>query len=363
MKKVGILTFHNAMSYGAVLQAYALQRTLTKEKCVTEIINYMNEDIYNAHVRILPKTKNWKFNLKMLIMGRRRYLWRKKLQGFRKDNLVESSELTQNELKKNGERYDLVIAGSDQVFNDICAGFDGTYFLDFVPDEKKYTYAASFGFKEIPTPLIQEYGKRLAGFQRLSIREESGCQIISNLLNRNAECHIDPTFLLSSDEWNDITTAPQYTKPYILVFSVLKPVHMIEYALKLGREKGLRVLYLENYRFPKKKGLHYIGPVSPADFIGLIKNAEYIVTNSFHGMAFSIIYEKKFIVELNTNVSRNYRCADLLNKLGITGNELLDGKIDLDKVNYNWRYVNTVIDQEREKSKKYLREIIGKKDK
>lgn len=357
MKKIGILTFHNAMSYGAVLQAYALQQSLHKVGAESEFVNYMCMDIYNAHVRILPKTRNWKFNLKMLLMGRKRYKWRCLLENFRKQYLMESKKVDKSELNTIGETYSKIVAGSDQVFNDVCTGFDKTYFLDFVPDEKKYTYAASFGVNTLPEELHEAYHERLKGFQRLSIREESGCKIVKEIVDTVPECHIDPTFLLAKEEWDKIVTAPKRKKPYILVFSVLKPVHMIDYALELGKEKQLEVLYLENYAFPKKKGLHYIGPVAPDEFIGLIKNAEYIVTNSFHGMAFSIIYRKNFIVELNTSASRNYRCADLLAKLGIKSNELVDGEVKLRSIQYNWDNVTSVVEQEREKSLRYLKEI------
>ena len=357
MKKIGILTFHNAMSYGAVLQAYALQQSLHKVGAESEFVNYMCMDIYNAHVRIFPKTSNWKFNLKMLLMGRKRYKWRRLLENFRKNHLIESRSVSKSELSTIGETYRKIVAGSDQVFNDVCTGFDETYFLDFVSDEKKYTYAASFGVNALPKELQEEYHERLKGFQRLSIREESGCEIVKEIVDTVPECHIDPTFLLSEKEWDRIVITPKRKKPYILVFSVLKPVHMIDYALELGREKNLEVLYLENYAFPKKKGLHYIGPVEPNEFIGLIKNAEYVVTNSFHGMAFSIIYKKNFIVELNTSASRNHRCADLLVKLGIKNNELVNGKIEMENIQYNWDNVEQVVEQEREKSLHYIEEI------
>lgn len=358
MKKIGIMTFHNAMSYGAVLQAYALQTTLHNIGGEAEIIDYVCEDIYNAHVRILPKTKNWKFNVKMLLMGRKRYQWREHLKVFREKYLVMSRPVNKDTVKNLAKDYEKFVAGSDQVFNTVCTGVDRTYFLDFVPDEKKYTYAASFGVDTLKNEDKKEYEKYLKGFQKFSIRENTGCQIINDLLNRDAECNIDPTFLLQQEEWDKVVIEPKKRKPYILMFSVLKPLSMIDYALNLGKEKGLDVLYLENYTFPKKKGLKYIGPVNPAEFIGLIKNAEYVVTNSFHGMAFSIIYKKNFIVELNTQNSRNYRCEDLLKKLGIKNNELIDGHISLEEINYNWNHVQEVVQSEREKSIMYLKSII-----
>ena len=358
MKKIGILTFHNAMSYGAVLQAYALQTMVHSLGQESEIIDYMCEDIYNAHVRIIPKTKNLKFNLKMTLMGRKRYQWRSLLRKFRKECLVESRYVTKEELEKLGKEYQMIIAGSDQVFNDVCTKFDATYFLNFVPDEKKYTYAASFGMNRIPTDLREEYTRRLEGFQELSIREQTGCEIVRDLLHREASCNIDPSFLLKANEWDQIERHRE-RKPYIFVFTVLKPLGLIDYALELGKKKNLDVLYLENYAFPKRKGLKYIGPVSPREFIGLIKNAQYVVTNSFHGMAFSIIYHKRFMVELNTAASRNIRCEELLDKLGIQNNDLSDKHMDIDQIEYCWDHVDEVVEQERTKSKAYLTQIMS----
>lgn len=358
MKKIGIVTFHNAMSYGAVLQSYALQQQVLKLGSECEIVNYMCEDIYNAHVRILPKTKNIKFNIKMLMMGRKRYLWRKYLREFRKRYLNESAHVEKGDLVKQGENYDRLIAGSDQVFNDVCTKFDGTYFLDFVPDEKKYTYAASFGFSSIPENLKEQYKERLSKFCALSIREKSGCNMVNELLDKEALCHIDPTFLLRSNEWDNIVTTKK-RKPYILVFSVLKPLKLVDYAIELGKKKNLDVLYLENWAFPPKKGLKYIDPVAPDEFIGLIKGAEYVITNSFHGMAFSIIYHKKFGIELDTTASRNVRSEDLLRKVGLLDTEIIDGNLDIDKLNPDWNYVDNVLENERKKSVEYLDSVCN----
>ena len=351
-----MLTFHNAMSYGAVLQAYGLEKTIEDLGFDPEIINYMCEDIYNAHVRIIPKTKNIKFNIKMMLMGRKRFIWRNKLRGFRNQYLIESNPVKAKDLEELGNKYDVVISGSDQVFNDVCTKFDPVYFLNFVNDDKKYSYAASFGFTEIPKELKNQYKERLQGFQELSVREESGCKIVKELLGKDAKCHIDPTFLLKVSDWDRIETHDD-RKPYILVFNVLKPRHLLDYAVKLGEAKGLDVLYLENYAFPPRKGVKYIGPVGPDGFVGLIKNAEYVITNSFHGMAFSIIYQKKFAMELDTSGSRNIRSEGLLKKLGLINTEIIDGELDIDSIKYDWDYANHVIEEERIKARSYLKGI------
>ncbi len=354
MKKVGIVTFHNAMSYGAVLQSYALQQNIIKLGCDCEIINYMCDHIYDHYVRILPKTKNIKFNIKMSLQGRKRYLWRKYLRAFRKKYLIESESVRREDLAKLGQKYDVVFSGSDQVFSNGCTDFDPTYFLDFLPDEKKYSYAASFGFSKMPDDLKDEYKKRLESFQTLSIREESGREIIKEILpEKETICNIDPTFLLSKEDWNKVVTYKK-RKPYILVFSVMKPLKLIDYAVKLGQEKGLEVIYLENWIFPQKKGLKYLNLLGPSEFLGLIKNAEYVMTNSFHGMAFSIIFHKKFGMELDTSGKRNIRSEGLLRKVGLLDIEIKDGKLDIDSVKFDWDHVDAVIEEERKKSLEYL---------
>ena len=172
----------------------------------------------------------------MMMLSRRKYL-----RTFRHEFITESEKADRNNLVDIGKKYDIVVAGSDQVFNDVCTKFDETYFLDFVPDKKKYSYAASFGFKELPKEREEDYKRRLEGFQQLSIREESGCDIVRNLLGRESLCNIDPTFLLNRNEWEKIVVSKE-RKPYILVFSVLKPLKLVDYAIELGREKNFDVL-------------------------------------------------------------------------------------------------------------------------
>lgn len=360
MKKIGILTFHNAMSYGAVLQSYALQQTIKKMGYDCEIINYMCDYIYNTYVKVFPKTKNIKFNIKMSLQGRKRFLWRKYLRQFRHDYLTESVEVKKKDLRKLGENYDVVFSGSDQVFNDACTNSDETYFLDFLPDEKKYTYAASFGFSKMPEESKEKYRKRISSFQELSIREESGCRMVKELVNgKEPICHIDPTFLLEQSEWDKVVKYKK-RKPYILVFTVMKPLKLVDYAIKLGQEKNLDVLYLENWCFPPKKGLNYVSYGSPSEFLGLIKNAEYVLTNSFHGMAFSIIFHKKLGMELDTSGRRNIRSEDLLRKVGLLDTEIKNGVLDIDSVKMDWNHVDEVIQGERKRSLEYLGGVCKK---
>lgn len=144
-----------------------------------------------------------------------------------------------------------------------------------------------------------------------------------------------------------------YDHPYIFLFNVLKPKQMIQYAVNLGKEKGLPVYYLNNKHLPIK-GLKYAKPVGADGFVSLIKNAEYVVTNSFHGAAFSVIYHKKLIVEHETERNRNIRSEELLNMLGLKNREIGSGLITLPDGEIDWNYVDDVLSEHRSKSKEYL---------
>lgn len=159
--------------------------------------------------------------------------------------------------------------------------------------------------------------------------------------------------LLDSNEWDKIVGERLIEDKYIFVFSVLKPKKMIEYAVKLGKEKNLPVYYLNDKHLPIK-GIKYVKPVAADGFVNLIKNAEYVVTNSFHGSAFSIIYHKNLVMELDTETKRNIRSEELLKQLSITNREIADTlTVEPDKT-IDWDKVDDVLNQSRAKAKEYL---------
>ncbi len=357
--KVGIITFHKAISYGAVLQAYALQNFLYKVGIDNEIIDYKCEYMINKYQKTFRRTS------KNLLKD---FLWsiktapgvkkgKKNTEIFANKFLKMSKPYTKDNISEATYDYRAFITGSDQVWSPTCVGFDPAYFLTFAKPEQKYSYAASIAVKKYPENLKGEFTKRISDFQGYSVREKSGAEIVKALTGKNARVNIDPTLLLSSQEWDKIAS-DEKKEPYIFLFNVLKPNKLIDYAISLAEKKGLKILYLNNRRPVNHNLIEYLSPVTADKFISLIKNAEYVCTNSFHGNAFSVIYGKKFVVETETAASTNIRSQELLEYLGLSDRILssthtpdIDAEYDLDSV-------QKLLDEERKKSAEYLSALV-----
>lgn len=361
-KKAGIVTFHNALSYGAVLQSYALQQFLFKNKIDNEIVDYKCEYMDKRYKSLIHTVKGHRLKsfIGSLIKLKNKRKSLKLSEIFRKKYLVMSKNITRDKIHSIADDYSFFIAGSDQVWSPDCVGFDKTYFLDFAKSSQKYSYAASFGTSKIPEDKVDEYKRLLCDFNSYSVREESGKEIINSLLNKEAQVNIDPTLLLTPEEWDKLTTEINIKEPYIFLFNVLKPKQMIDYAIKLSKEKNMPVYYLNDKHIPIK-GIKYIEPVSADKFVSLIKNAEYVVTNSFHGSVFSILYHKKLIMELDTATKRNTRSEELLKLLGIENAEINTKGFD-PEAKTDWNKVDYIIEQQRQLSHSYLSGIIKERN-
>lgn len=355
-KKIGILTFHRALSYGAMLQAYALQNFMFELGIENEIIDY------NCKYMIEHYQKNFRKTNSNIVRG---FLWNlMTLKGIKKErktrdefvqrNLVLSKSYNADNISNVCDKYSAFITGSDQVWSPICVGFDSVYFLTFAKPWQKYSYSASIATKSIPENLKTEYKNRLMDFQAYSLREQSGAEIVQDLTGKDAFVNIDPTLLLTRERWDKLAKSV-FNEPYIFLFTIHKPVNLINYALELGKKTGLKVVYLNKLKV--HKGVEYMDPVTADKFIGLIKNATYVCTNSFHGTAFSVIYHKNFVVETDTCKSKNIRSEEFLNNLGLEKRIMsTESKPDILE-NSDWDFVDKKLAEERKKAKNYLLSI------
>ena len=357
-KKIGILTFHRALSYGAMLQAYALQNFMLSLGIDNEIVDYNCKYMVDHYQKNFRKTygnpiKGLGWNL-LTLSGIKKE--RKTRDAFVRKHLVLSKSYTADDISCAKDDYSAFITGSDQVFSPTCVGFDPVYFLTFAKPQQKFSYAASIATKTIPENIKDEFKNRIKDFSMYSLREQSGADIIKELTGRDAFVNIDPTLLLSRENWDKLATSV-LNEPYIFLFTVHKPKNLINYALQLSKKTGLKVIYLNKLKSIKDKNLQYMDPVTADKFVGLIKNASYVCTNSFHATAFSVIYHKKFMVETETCKGKNIRSEELLTHLGlhnciVSTNDKSDINAESD-----WGYVEEKLQQEREKSKNYLLSI------
>ena len=361
--KIAIITFHRALNYGAVLQAWALQTAISQLGCDVQILDYRNEwmESYSGIFNTFGKEKTVKTVLSAIrntpIRFKRVYKYRK----FIKKYLFLSKRLFQKDLHNIENHFDTFITGSDQVWNDFLTNFDEAYFLSFVKDkEKKFSYAASFGFSEFPNKLKNEYKYRLRSFNKISVREDRGIYLVKEACSKDATLCVDPTLLLEKSQWKSLLHSV-HRKKYLLVYSLNPIVHLMDYADFLAEKQDLQICYICNewkniwdYR-GNKRVRHIVAP-SPRDFISLINNAEYVLTNSFHGTVFSLIFHTKFYSETDYIIKKNDRINSLLSNIGLKSRiitkELPDTKDDI-----NWTQVDIEIEHLKRQSLVYLKEI------
>lgn len=348
--RVGIITFSKAINYGAVLQTFALQRNIEKLGVSCEIINYENT--------LRAKNPNATTTLKSLIIELSQV---PKKIGFKQfwKKMKFTEKYDHNTIVKANLLFDCFICGSDQVFNYKLIKDDYNYMLAFVTDPaKKNSYAASFGLKSIDSEHVQKYKKLLSDFRHLSVRETQGSSIVKELLDRECDVVLDPVFLLSPDEWNMLVPNKICTKKYILVYQFSRSDKLSGMVELLAKNNNLEVVVI-NASFHKNFGkAEYLYGVSPQEFIGLIRNAEFVVTNSFHGVAFSIIFQKQFLVSVADGLKDvASRIESLLNVFGIY-NRLTDGIVfDTNPIDYSAVQKTMLI--ERERSLQYLAAVIS----
>lgn len=356
-KEIGILTFHRAVNYGAVLQGYALYRTLCDLGAAPVMIDYRNPKLEWRRKKIRYE-KNNKVKSLLHSMISMPSVEKKKRQfgAFNQKYLTLSQPCTQENISDITNRYQCFITGSDQVFSPTCVDFDPVYFLTFAKPEQKYSYAASFGTAYIDKTYEDEMKKRLNDFKKISVREESGKEIIRQLCDRESFVNIDPSLLLGAVQWSEIASERLIKEKYILVFRVNKPIQLLTYAKKLAEEKELKIVYITDIVKKREKNINYVKAPSVEEFLSYIKNAEYVCTNSFHGTAFSIIFNRKIIVETNTQTGTNNRIKELLKILEIKNRDI-SNEVQADS-EIAWDSVNQKIEEKRRVAKDYLRSIV-----
>ncbi len=318
MQKAKMLTFHNAENYGAALQAYALKETLKKFDVCPQFINYENEKILSDYSLI--RTNSLKSFFSSLWYIPRNLKRKKSFKSFSDAYLDTNSKvyLSKEEIEKDIEHKDILVAGSDQIWNpELTGGLSDIYTLNFVvKDITKIVYGASLGNEELLQKYAVDFKEKLATLDLVSVREQSIISQLQDITGKNVEKVIDPTLLLSKQEWDQLidkndTNNLHYQK-YILVYTLFESDEVTKIANCLSKLTGLKIVHFRKYNAYENE-LVSLYTHGPADFVNAFKNAAYVVTNSFHGTVFSLIYERKFYSVLPK--SRAGRIQDLLNDL------------------------------------------------
>lgn len=360
-KKIGILTFHRAINYGAVLQAYATQTVLNDNGFQAEIIDYKNQYVKEYYETPFGAAKTLKGKIASCIRYRVQKKRNNEFKGFVKNRLKLSCSYTRKNIVETGEKYDSFMVGSDQVWNLICTDYDATYFLDFVNnDEKKQSFAISLGKFETDETAYKNYLPLIEKFANISLREVAGKQFIDKHIGERATLESDPVFLLKKKEWVQIAEVPEMSN-YVLIYSVDLPNRVLEHGRKMSKLLGkkLVIITLKNKKIALNEN-EYLKIPSPEEFIGWICCADFVVSNSFHGTAFSILLNKQFHVVKNDEKKGldNSRLRTLLSNFGLE-NRLIDADAitDTDEIDYN--SVGKIIENTRVINTNRLLEIAG----
>lgn len=335
MKNIGIITFQNASNYGAVCQAFALKKTVEKIGLNASVINY---DSPNMALKSVQQSQ-----FKEFINGHL--------------NLTKEY-LSKQEIDITG--FDAIISGSDQVWNPRLTGGDMTYFLDFVPEHiKKVSYAASIGLNG---DLFMEYKdvfeKYVPTFSGISLREETHVDYIQSIAkDKEVIASIDPSLLLTSNEYLEAFNLPDNrSEDYIFVFSYALDPKMYDFANMLSLKSGYKIVALSPYNGGNYvSGTKIMRKVPPVEWLQLFNSAKMIITDSFHGMMFSIVFNKPFYA-YTPNRSNVARVRDILKKLNLEDRKLTNITNVAETVwEMDYTKVNEILEMERKKSLEYLK--------
>ena len=361
--KIGIMTFHRAINYGAVLQTYALQKYLNDSGYDAEVIDYRCDHMENFYKILSVKNKSIKQVIRGLLNFIHVYKKKSRFYGFLDQNVKISSKIyDKSNIGESNNEYDKFITGSDQVFNYACSQFDKNYFLEFVKNyDKKYSYAASFGMKEVPCEYAEEYKKLLSTFHELSIRETDGQQIVKTLVGKETELSMDPVFLLGREDWERLAKKPKI-EHFILIYKLNTSNLLFDFARKLAKMTNTKIVALnfdivDQMKTPDIKGLF---STSIEEFLGYFKYADYVVTNSFHGTAFSIIFHKNLYVEaLQKDFKPNDRVESLLNLTDLNVCKIKTLEDCVLDINRDFSMADEQINKKCAEAKQYLERIMN----
>lgn len=371
MKKVGIITIHKINNYGSVLQAYALQRVCNEMGYTVEIIDYNfpnhahTDNKYAVHQDTQPTEPHL---IKMLYaLGLIRQ--HKGISNFvhKYHHLSARQYGTPDELLKDAPNYDIYITGSDQLWNPRYCNGDPAFMLHFAPDVAlRISYAASIGADSIPNELKSQYKKLLSRYAHISVRENSGVNVIKDVVGKDATVVLDPSLLLNKDQWNEIASPNrQYKKKYILCYFLNYTFNAFPYVDKLAQyiQKQTGYELVRVARPPHHlcaKHTHYRIGASPEEFLALVRDAEMILTTSFHGTAFAVNYGKSVFTVVKDKESSDSRQISLMHNVGLDAQVLSinDEMPDVSRFSYDVAAEQNRLEHLRRESMDFLRNAL-----
>ncbi len=352
MKKVRIITKHSSYNFGAMLQAYALQKVVSGLGTKCKIIDLRQPK---------PQTKWSWFSPRGIINNLAYKIHKKEIQqGFLKfENFIDDLDKTeryddQYSLYDNPPQADVYLSGSDQVWNPLKVS--EAFFLRFAPKGSiRASYAASLGVDYLPEGtrrLVKEY---LNDFDYISVREQDGKEIIEDLTEKEVDVNLDPTLLLREDEWKEVGVEPTIKRPYILCYVLYRPKWLNKWLKKVKSITKKEIVLVTTNAFRNVYNDKVVRCAGPKEFLGLIQGADFVISSSFHGVALSIATRKPFYAVINPNMP-----SRINNLLSLTNLEdrIVNEKEKFSFSNIDYSKVEKILNIEREKSLDYLKSLL-----
>lgn len=353
MKRIATITYSWSQNWGAVLQAYALNEFLVQQGYNAKIIDYREFD--NKVINTVKSIPDGIVSLILYFQGKKRV---ERFNEFRKKHFRLTSKcVTEEELRRLNKDFDVFITGSDQIWN-VGRGVNKNFYLHFVEESKnKISYAGSFGVSEIPSQHEQDTITGLKNLNSISVRENSGAKLVEKYIGKSVPVVLDPVFLLSKQNWENLCCGERLIKePYIFVYPTQVTPILKKTVKYFAINKKLKVVS----PFCIEMGM-VRKDIGPIEFINLVKNADFVIGSSFHALAFSLIFNRDFVVIPHS--STGSRVKDLLENVGLQ-NRIMFSTSDLkgleERINYE--KLNSNMTDLIQFSKKYLIDAIENKN-
>jgi hypothetical protein len=347
MKKTGIITFEHENNYGAVLQCYALKEFLKSKGAESYVLKKKKEK------NVIISLRSPKDFLKSVYLSIPKIIKARKTNSFKKRcfNYLDFDAI---------ENLDIFVLGSDQIWNlDFIKGEEHIYFAEFKKRKTSFvvSYAASVG-KEALTDFEKEiFREKLKNIDIISVREEKGKELLKDLIDKEIEVLLDPTLLIPQDEWKKlIVSKPALSDKYLFLYHLWDYDDTQKTAKKIASDHNLKIVELKPNATVDSRLNEIFNPAGPLDFLRLFRDASVVVTNSFHGIAFSVLFKKEFYVV--SSKSWSSRMTNLLDKLNLR-KRLIN---PYERINYtdiiDYKTTEEILQNERLKSDEFIQNIF-----
>lgn len=372
--KIALMTWFHYINYGTALQVFASCEYLEKLGYEVQVIQYYPEipPVYykSKADEFITRGKNKIYKLthsKNILDTFYERMFKDFITHFIQLSPVVS---TKEDFISLNNQYDVFICGSDQIWSPL--NFNPRYFLDFVQDpERMIAYAPSLGASRIEQPGLDKKIAELTNrFHYLSVREKTGASIIRSLNGRKAEVVLDPTLLLNKEEWEETFSGENNKRPYLVTYFLRENRKYWRVVKEVARKLELDVCVIPVFADDLKmdgqkngeKQIFIEKNVNPVEFVGLIRNASYVCTDSFHGMTFSVNFNKQFLpfkrFSDKAKDNQNSRVLDFLNAVGLKDRLYEGDTLNISKIDYTT--VNTKFEALRKKSREFLNTALEK---